>query len=140
MAGYAYYLAQARRAATLARIAALETCLTTSNQQRARAAKNTLERLSETVRKAHNQAADVVVLQQARQIQDRTQLLLAKLHQIRQARQTLDSKPEMGALFAQVDRYVSYIRQFAPETPSLTAPFVRTAAVGWLGEFDIATE
>ncbi len=140
VAGYGYYQAQARQAATLARITVLQTCLAASNQQRAQAAKNTVLSISEVVRKNHNPAADIAVLRQAQQILDTTQTLLAKVQQLRQAWQSPDSKPEMGTLPAQVDQYVSYIRQFAPETPPLTKPTAQMAAAGWLGEFDTAAE
>lgn len=137
---YAYYQAQAQQAATLARIAALDICLATSNQQRTRAAKNTVLGISEVVRKNHSPASDVAVLRQAQQIQDSTQTLLARLHQLRQSWQTLDSKAEISTLSAQVDRYVCFVRQFAPETPPLTLPTAQTAATGWLGEFAIKAE
>jgi hypothetical protein len=140
VAGYAYYRAQARQAATLARITALETRLIISNQQRARAANNTVLSISEIVRKNHNQAHDMAVLQQAQQIQDSTQLLLAKLHQVRRACQSIDNKTETSALPAQIDRYADFIRQFVPEIPPLTKPSAQTTSVGWLGEFDMATE
>ncbi|MGI4865798.1 MAG: hypothetical protein ACRYFZ_17880 [Janthinobacterium lividum] len=139
-AGYAYYWAQARQSATLARITALETRLMASNQQRARAANQTIFSLGEIVSKNHNQAHDMAVFQQAQQIQDSTQLLLAKLHQLRQLWQSTANKPETGTLPAQVDRYASFIQQFVLEMPSLTKSSAQTATVGWLGEFDMATE
>jgi len=139
-AGYAYYRAQVRQTATLARITALDARLMASNQQRARAASQTISSLSETVSKNHNQAHDVAVLQQAQQIQDSTQRLLSKLHQLRQSWQSTTSKPETGALPAHVDRYIIFIQQFVREMPPLTNSSAQTASVGWLGEFDMATE
>jgi len=139
-AGWTYYWAHARQAATLGRITALENRLMASNQQRAREAKNTAAAISEVVRKNHNQAHDMAVLQQVQQIQDSTQLLLARLHQLRQLWQSTASQPEIDALPAQIDRYVDFIRQFVPEIPPLTKPSAQTATVGWLGEFDMATE
>jgi len=139
-AGYAYYWAQVRQTATLARITALDARMMASNQQRARAASQIISSLSEIVSKNHNQAHDLAVLQQAQQIQDSTQLLLSKLHQIRQSWQSTASKPETGALPAQVDRYISFVQQFVPEIPPLTKSSAQTATIGWLGEFDMATE
>lgn len=139
-AGYAYYQAQTRQAATLARIAALDTCLTTSNQQRARASNNTILSMSEAVRKNHNWAQDVVVLKQAKKIQTRTQTLLDTLHQIRQSWQVIGRRTELQQLPEQLKHYVAFIRNFVPDAPLLNYASPRIESVGWLGEVDTARE
>jgi hypothetical protein len=139
-AAAASYWAQARQVATLGRITALENRLIISNEQRARAAKSTVAGVDEEVRKKHSPAADMAVLRQTQQIQDSTEMLLTQLHQRRQAWQAPDSEPNIDPLPGRVERYLSFVRQFVPEAPSLTKPSAQTAAVGWLGEFNMADE
>lgn len=66
--GWAHYQAQARQAATLARLATLDACLATSNQQRERAAAHLLSGIEVSVAKSRNQASEMWVLRQAQRI------------------------------------------------------------------------
>lgn len=129
-AGYAYYRAQARQTATLARITALETCLAASNHQRARAARSTVSGISEAVRKNRNQANDVSVLRQAQEIQGRTKAVIDTLHQLRQSWYLADHRPELRQLPAQLDHYILFSKRFLPDVPT------QLASAGWLADFD----
>lgn len=139
-AGWAYYRAQTRQAATLGRITALENRLIDSNGQRAKAAKNTVAGIGVAVRKNYNQAKDMAVLQQAKRIQNRTQALLDTLHQLRQSWQVAGHHTELGQFPAQLDQYVVFLQPYAPDVSLLNHQSGRTKAVGWLGEFDTARE
>lgn len=138
-AGWAYYRAQTRQAATLGRITALENRLISSNEQRARDARKTVASLGVAVRKNYNMAKDRAVLQQAKEIQGRTQSLLDSLRQLRQAWQTTD-RTELGRFPAQLDHYVAFLQTYTPDAPILNHKSARTEATGWLGEFDITHE
>jgi hypothetical protein len=130
-AGWAYYQAQARRVATLTRIAALETRLAASNQQRARAAKQTLASIATVVDKNYNQAADVAVLQQTRAIQNHTETLLDKVYQLRQSWQVAGFRPNLGELPAQLNQYALFIKKFLPSETTQLAP-----TAGWLSDLN----
>ncbi len=138
-AGWVYYRAQARQAATLVRITALENRLISSNRQGERYAKNTVSSIGVAVRKNGNPARDMAVLQQAKEIQSRTQALLDTLHQLRQAWQTTD-QTELGQLPARLYDYVAFIEDFVPDASLLNHASARAEVVGWLGEFDTARE
>ncbi len=137
--GWAYYRAQAQQAATLSCITALENRLIISNGQGARNAKNTVASIGVAVRKNGNPAHDMAVLQQAKEIQSRTQTLLDSLHQLRQAWQTAD-RTELGRFPVQLYYYVDFIETFVPDASLLNHVSTRTEAGGWLGEFDTARE
>lgn len=137
-AGAAYYWAQTRQAATLGRIMALEKRLIISNGQRAKDAKNTVAGIGVVVRKNYNQAKDMAVLQQAKEIESRTQGLLDTLHQLRQSWQVAGHHTELRQFPAQLDQYVAFLKTYALDAPLLNHQSGRTKAVGWLGEFDTA--
>lgn len=139
-AGLAYYRAQARQTAIFSRISALENRLINSNEQRAKDAKNTVASISVVVRKHRNQASDMAVLQQAKEIQSRTQTLLDTLHQLRQSWQVAGHPTELRQLPAQLNQYVVFLQTFTPNAPLLNHKSPQTEAVGWLGEFDTARE
>ncbi|TVT39025.1 hypothetical protein FNT36_15275 [Hymenobacter setariae] len=132
-AGFAYYQAQAQQTATLARVTALETRLIASNKQRALATKNTLASLATIVDKNYNQAADVAVLQQAKEIQGRTKALIDTIHQLRQSWQA-GQRPELQQLPAQLGQYALFIRDFVPSESTQLA-----STAGWLSGFDGTT-
>jgi hypothetical protein len=138
-AGWVYYQAQARQTATLGRITALENRLISSNQQGVRYAKSTVASIGVAVRKNGNPVRDMAVLQQAKEIQSRTQALLDTLHQLRQAWQTTD-RTELGQLPAQLYDYVAFIENFVPDASLLNHTSTRTEAFGWLGEYDTTRE
>jgi hypothetical protein len=133
-AGYVYYQAQERQAATLARIMALENCLIASNQQRAQTTKSTILGMSKTVRENRNLPMDVFVLQQAQELQGRTKAVLDTLHQLRQAWQAANHRQELRQLPAQLDQYVSFIQKFLPDVPA------QLKSASWLADFDTAAE
>jgi hypothetical protein len=139
-AGMAYYWAQTRQAATLGHITALENRLIISNNQQAKNAKNTVASIGVAVRKNYNQAKDMAVLQQAREIQSRTQTLLDALHQLRQSWQVAGHHTELGKFPAQLDQYVAFLQPYAPNVSLLNHQSGRTKAVGWLGEFATTSE
>lgn len=126
-----YYREQVRQAATLARITALDGRLAISNTQRAKSAKNTLFFIATTVNRNHNQATDMAVLQQAKEVQSRTQTLLDTLHQLRQTWQTADHT-ELRHLPAQLNQYIVFIKNFLPDVPT------QLVSASWLGDFDSA--
>lgn len=138
--GYAYYRTQAQQTATLARITALENQLIASNQQRARAARTTVASLSEAVRQNHNLLASMVVLQQAQKIQARTETLLDTLHQLRQSWQFAGHSTRLRKLPKHLHHYSLFIKGFVPDAPLLSYPSAQIEAVGWLGQFDTASE
>ncbi len=127
-AGWAYYRAQAQQAATLGRITALENRLISSNEQREKDAKRTLLSIATVVNKHRHLISDMAVLQQAKEIQTRTQTLLDTLHQLQQAWQT-DDRTELGKLPAQLDQYILFIKRYVP---------TQLASADWLGDFDSA--
>jgi hypothetical protein len=131
-ASCAYYRAQARQAATLSRITALETHLIASNKQRKRFAKNTLLGIATAVGKNHNQAHDMVVLQHAKEIEARSNGLLDTLHQLRQYWQAAGQPRELRQLPTQLNQYVAFIRNFLPDVP------MQLATANWLANFDAA--
>jgi hypothetical protein len=133
-AGYAYYQAQERQAATLTRITALETRLFASNQQGTQAARNIILDLSESVRRNRYQASSVAVLQQAEEIQSQTKAVIDTLHQLRQAWQTAGHRTELRQLPAQVNQYLLFIEKFLPDVPT------QLASAGWVGDFDTTAE
>jgi hypothetical protein len=135
-----YYRAQARQVATLARITALENRLIIRNEQRAREARNTVIGLSEVVRKNYNMPHDMAVLQQAKEIERRTQLLINILHQLRQPWQVAGHRTELAQLPTQLNQYVAFIREFVPDAPLLNHASSRTETIDWLGEFNTARE
>jgi hypothetical protein len=129
-AGWAYYQAQTRRAATLARLTALETRLMASNQQRARAAKNRWFSIATIVNKNYNQAADVAVLRQTEEIRNRTKALLDTLHRLRRFWQIAGHRPELGQLPAQLEQYGLFISKYSSDEPPQLA-----FTAGWLSDF-----
>lgn len=131
-AAVAYYWAQARQAATLSRISAVENRLILSNEQWAKRAKNTVAGISDIVRKHRNQATDMAVLQQAKEIQHRTQVLLDTLHQLRQPWRVAGHGTELQQLAMQLDQYIFFIKKFLPDVPA------QLASTNWLGDFDSA--
>jgi hypothetical protein len=139
-AGWAYYQAQAQQAATLARITGLENRLISSNKQRAKDAKSTVAGIGVAVYKHHNQSSDMIILQQAKEIQSRTQTLLDTLHQLRQSWQLAGHRTELGRFSAQLDQYVAFLQTYTPDAPLLNHQSGRTEALGWLSEFDTARE
>jgi hypothetical protein len=130
-AGWVYYRAQARQAATLGRITALDSRLAISNTQRAKSAKNTLFFIATTVNKKHNQATDMAVLQQAKEVQSRTQTLLDTLHQLRRSWQAAD-RTALQQLPAQLNQYIVFIKNFLPDVPT------QLSSASWLSDFDSA--
>jgi hypothetical protein len=127
-AGWAYYQAQARQEATLTRLTALDTRLMTSNQQRARAAKNRWFSIATIVNKNYNQAADVAVLHQTEDIRNRTKTLLDTLHQLRQSWQA-GHRPELGQHTAQLAQYARFINKYSPDEPAQLALTTTSTAV-----------
>lgn len=139
-ASVAYYRAQARQSTTLSRISVLENRLIISNEQRAKDAKNTVAGISVVVHKHRNQANDMAVLQQTKEIASRTKALLDTLHQLRRSWQVAGHRTELRQLPAQLDQYVAFLQTFTPNAPLLNHKSAQTEAVGWLGEFDTARE
>lgn len=111
-AGWAYYWAQVRQAATLARLAALETCLTASNKQRAQVASRSFSGIKLSVARNHNQASDRWVLRQAQRIQLNTQLLTDTLRQLQQHWQIAGNVVALSRLSVRVRQYVDSLEVF----------------------------
>ena len=111
-AGWAYYRAQVRQVATLARLAALETCLAASNQQRAQAASRLLGGIKLAVTRNRNQSADRWVLRQSQQIQLNTQLLTDTLRQLQQHWSATGNAVALSRLSARVRQYVDSLEVF----------------------------
>ena len=140
VAGYACYRGQARQAAALARIVALDNQLTANNQSGIKAMHNTVLSIEEAVSKNHNPAADVAVLRQAQAIERRTRSVLDTLHRLRQQWRAGTAHVAIAQLTRQVDEYITYIHAFVPDAVLLTQPTRQAAVTGWLGEFYLAAE
>lgn len=110
--GWAHYQAQARQAATLARLATLDACLATSNQQRERAAAHLLSGIEVSVAKSRNQASEMWVLRQAQRIQATTLLLTDTLHQLQQHRPAVGASAMLARLPGQVRQYLDSLDVF----------------------------
>jgi hypothetical protein len=111
-ASWVYHRAQARQAATLARLAALETCLTASNQQRAKVASHSFSGIKLSVTRNHNQASDRWVLRQAQRIQLNTQLLTDTLRQLQQHWPATGNAVALARLSVRVRQYVDSLEVF----------------------------
>ena len=132
-AGYAYFRTQAQQqAATLTRLAAMDTSLAIRNQQRAHTANQLIFDLSEVVSRNRNQASAVAVLRQAQEIQARTTALLDTLHQLRHAWQAADPPRPLRRLPAQLARYTRFISRFTAADTPLPAPFAAPETPTWL--------
>ncbi|MGI4870302.1 MAG: hypothetical protein ACRYFX_03880 [Janthinobacterium lividum] len=141
LAGYAGYRAQARRAAVLGRITALDACLAASNERRARAANSILKGISRVVcRCGHPSPADSTVLAEAQQIRARTQAVLDTLQRARRQLQATGYSVAAQRLPAQFTWYGAYLLRFAPDAPILAHPSARLADSGWLWQFDVQQE
>lgn len=97
-AGYAGYQAQARRAATLARIAALETRMAAHNRQAALAAIATINSVEYYDCLNHHHAQDLQITAMCRQIKARTQALADTLQALRQQLRTAAGEAALGTL------------------------------------------
>jgi hypothetical protein len=136
-AGWAYHRAQARQAATLGRITALESRLISSNEQRAKIARSALYGIATRANKMDNQAKDMVVFQQAKEINSRTETLLDTLHHLRQSWLVADRR-ELRQFPIQLYQYVAFIRNFVPNAPLLNHTLSNNEAISGLGKFDMS--
>lgn len=111
--------ARPRQAATLSRLAALDSCLVASNRAELLAARRTITYINRIVVSNHNQDDDLRVLRQAQHIQLVTQSLADNLRQLRQHWPTRNATAALTQLPEQLLRFADTLRQFAPTSPLL---------------------
>lgn len=136
--GYAYQRGQASQNTRLARIEALADQLAINNQQRAEANTARGRSIAHYVCLNYSQPADLVVLNQTRQIQARTQALVDTVNLLRrQLRRSPANADLTNSLPAQLYLYTTFIQQYASEAALLTRPSAATALEGWFGQIEL---
>lgn len=110
-AGWVCYRAQARQAATLSRISALESRLIFSSAQRAQTADRLLAGIERAICLMNNQPRDLPILRRSERLRAHTQALLDTLQALRQQAQPSSSQPAQTLHLAkQLDAYCTSVK------------------------------
>lgn len=134
-AGWVYRYEQAQQTSLLREISLVDENLRVDNQQAARKAKGLVRYLANQVCRNYNQARDIDVLNQSRQVLFRTQTLADTLRALRGQLQAGSSTISTPELVRHLDHYSEFIRAYAPSAFHLTRQFPGAPDPGWLNRF-----
>lgn len=146
-AGWTYYRGQVRQQSVVRQFTQLDLRLAANNRLAEQQAKASIRKITRVVRRNRNNVRDMAILHEAEQIGFRTQTIIDTLQALRRQLSTAKANTQnsytlvtvapatITMLAAHLDKYVAFIRQFAPNAVPLTQVFATYPKASEFGAF-----